>query len=375
MSKLALVTGINGQLGSYLAELLLSKKYRVVGVYRRNANLNVENLSTVIDNENFELACGDITDASCVFGLLNKYKPDEIYNCAAQSFVHVSFTEPSHTFSVDTLGVLHFLEGIKQLKLDTKFITMSTSEMFGRAASYIDNFIGYPMRYETLDAKGMSTEHSLFQDESTQFCPQSPYGIAKLAGYHLVRLYREAYGIKCCSNINFNFESPRRGKEFVTRKITNHVGKLARWSGDTYTLSRFTSLPMESKTDTKFVRPLRCKESFLHLGNLDAKRDWGHAKDVAMACWLSLQQDNLRDYVVSTMETHTVREFCQKAFTHIGLDYEQYVAINQAYYRPAEVDYLLGDSSMIRTKLGWKPTVTFDELVEEMVYNDIKAGK
>lgn len=372
MSKTALITGVNGQLGSYLTELLLSKKYKVVGMYRRSANLNLDNLTGVLLNPNFELVCGDITDAACMFGILSKYKPDEVYNCAAQSFVHVSFTEPAHTVNVDTVGVLNILEGIRHLKLETKFITMSTSEMFGKSVSYLDDDLtGNLFRYNCL-VNEAPDGLQLFQDESTPFCPQSPYGVAKLAAYHLVRLYREAYNMKCCSNINFNFESPRRGHEFVTRKISNHVGKLANWQGEVYTVGRLKSLPLEDKLNIKLPRPVVSDSSVLALGNIDAKRDWGHAKDVAYACWLCLQQDNLCDYVVSTMNTHTVREFAVKAFGLIGLEIDDYVKTDSKYYRPAEVDYLLGDSTTLRSKLGWKPTVTFDELVEEMVIHDIK---
>lgn len=340
MDRIAMVSGSTGQLGSYLIELLLSKGYQVVGLYRRGATDKMQNLTSVINNPNLELVSGDITDQAFIFHALRKYEPDEIYNTAAQSFVHTSFTEPSYTFNVDALGVLNFLEAIKQLKLETKFTSCSTSEMFGKAASYVEN----NFRYECFvqDAKG--TELELFQDENTPFFPQSPYGIAKLAAYHMIRLYRESYDMWCSSNINFNFESPRRGKEFVTRKITDFIGRVSR-AGEK-----------------------------LYLGNLDAQRDWGFAKDVAVAMWLSVQQDNPCDYVVSTMQTHTVREFCDKAFSVVDLDYNDFVEIDPKFYRPAEVDYLLGDSTNIRTKLGWQPTISFDELIEEMVLNDIKLN-
>lgn len=350
--KKAIVTGVNGQLGSYLTELLLSKNYKVIGLYRRGSTDKFYNLKNVLYHSNLELVSGDITDQAFVFHVLNTYRPQEVYNTAAQSFVHTSFTEPSYTFQVDTLGVLNFLEAIKQMKTTTRFITCSTSEMFGKSASYVETTMGFPLRYNCFISEAPK-DTKLFQDENTPFFPQSPYGISKLASHHLVRLYRESYDMYCCGNINFNFESPRRGKEFVTRKITNHVARL-------------------KVNKDNGIWPTT-EGAILKLGNLDAKRDWGHAKDVAIAMWLTVQQDNPCDYVVSTMNTHSVREFCQKAFGKINMDYEAYTVVDPKFFRPAEVDYLLGDSTLIRSKLGWRPSITFDELVTEMVDSDILA--
>lgn len=344
--KNVVITGINGQLGSYLAELLLAEGNKVIGLYRRGSTDKFGNIAHLLGNSNLELVSGDITDQAFIFHVLNTYRPREIYNTAAQSFVHTSFTEPRYTFEVDTLGVLNFLEAIKQMKLQTKLITCSTSEMFGKSVSYLSKVNSVPVRINCSIGEH-DEDAKLFQDEETPLFPQSPYGIAKLAAHHLIRLYRESYDIWCAGNINFNFESPRRGKEFVTRKITNYIG-----------------LVKNNKTKAP-----------LSLGNLDAKRDWGHAKDVALAMWLSVQQDNPCDYIVSTMNTHTVREFCEKAFSYVDLDYNKYVDIDPKFFRPAEVDYLLGDSSRIRTKLNWSPSVSFDELVTEMVENDIRANK
>ena len=375
MTDTAILTGCNGQLGSYLCELLLSKGYKVVGLYRRGSTNKFQNLKDVINHPNLELVMGDITDQSCVTNLLNKYKPDEIYNTAAQSFVPTSFDEPAHTFQVDTIGVLYFLEAIKQLKLKTKFFHMSTSEMFGSCVSYIGDFNGLPIRYDTTDLKSIPKGTKLFQDESCPFCPRSPYGIAKVAAHHLIKMYRDSYGIFACANINFNFESPRRGQEFVTRKVTGHVAKLAKWKGNKGVFSRNHPLPLELATGVQFTKPTPEEGSYLKLGNLNASRDWSHAKDIARACWLTVQQDNPCDYVVSSMKSRTIKELCDTAFQLIGLDYHDYVKIDSKFYRPCEVDYLLGDSSRIRQKLGWQPEISFEEMIEEMVYYDIKANQ
>lgn len=342
-----MISGVTGQLGYYLVKLLIEKDYDVIGLYRRTATRSFDRLYDFLNLPNFELVPCDITDATSVFRVVDKYKPEEIYNTAAQSYVHVSFTEPAHTFNVDTIGVLNFLEAIRILKTDTKFITMSTSEMFGKSVSYqgLENFNGCDvgLRHNTF-IKDAPEGVELFQDEETPFFPQSPYGIAKLASHHLVRLYREAYNIFACSNINYNFESPHRGKEFVTRKITDYVAQIA--TG-------------------------RIANEKLPLGNLDAKRDWGFAGDVAKATWLTLQQDNPDEYVVSTMKTHSIKDLCKVAFGCLDLDYEDYVVVDPKFFRPAEVDYLLGDSTKIRQKLEWNPSTSFEDLIQYMVDSDI----
>jgi GDPmannose 4,6-dehydratase len=400
--KTALVTGCLGQDASYLAELLIEKDYKVIGVRRRSSNPNYENVAAITGHPNFTVVTGDITDYHCVSTLVLEHKPDEIYNLAAQSFVKDSFTQPAHTFESNTIGVLNFLEVLRKENVDASFYQASTSEMFGKNydehtyteinPDHPDNKLTPLDKYKPgekyhvrksngnfadmihLSSDGINFAAQPFwyktekyQDENTAFCPQSPYGIAKLAAHHLVRLYREAYGIKAACGILFNHESPRRGKEFVTRKITDYVGKLGKFLADNESI-------ITGDDYSKKLRLVRTHKNYpkLALGNLDAVRDWGHAKDYVRAQWMILDQKKFQDFVICTGESHTVREFLEIAFSHIGLDYKDYVVVDPKFYRPAEVDYLRGDSSKARRVLGWTPSISFAELVKDMVESDIR---
>lgn len=338
MKKRAVITGITGQDGSYLAELLLSKKYEVLGIYRRTSQPNFSRLANCVGNSNFQLVEGDLTDEGFLYRLLNDYEVDEFYNLGAQSHVKTSFDQPGTTWDITARGVLNCLEAIRNCSAGTKFYQASSSEMFGK-------------NYSEEEYGGIGgTSYYKFQDENTPFLPQSPYAIAKLAGHHLVRNYRDSYKIFGCSGILFNHESERRGENFVTRKITKWLGEF-----------------LASEKSSKFPK--------LRLGNLDARRDWGHAEDYVKAMWLMLQAEMADDYVVSTGETHTVREFLEVAFSHVGLDYNDYVVIDPTFYRPAEVDFLLGKADKAKQKLNWTPEVSFKTLVIRMVDNDIEKAK
>lgn len=322
--KTAIITGITGQDGSYLAELLLSKDYNVIGLYRRSSSPNFSRLNGVINNKNFKLECADLTDLSSLIPIVSKYSPDEFYNLGAQSFVKTSFDQPVATANATGIGVLNCLEAIRMAGLtkDCRFYQASSSEMYGKV-------------------------HAVPQNENTPFHPRSPYGVAKVFGHYMTVNYRESYGMFACNGILFNHESPRRGEEFVTRKIT-------KWIGDF----------IKRKLDT----------NKLYLGNLEAKRDWGHAKDYVEAMWLMLQQKEPGDYVVATGETHTIREFCQIAFDLVNLNYENHVIVSPEFYRPAEVDLLLGDYKKAKESLGWSPKTTFKELIAEMVNSDLSGN-
>lgn len=327
--KTAIIFGVTGQDGSYLTDLLLSKDYQVVGVARRSSVDTTERLGQNIKNVNFTLVEGDITDAFCVSDIINKFEPDEVYNLAAQSHVGTSFKQPTLTWDVTGGGCLNILEAIRVSPRvnDIRFYQASSSEMFGK------NF--------TL------TEDGKYQDENTAFMPQSPYAIAKLAAHHLVRNYRDSYGIYASSGILFNHESERRGENFVTRKITKWIGRF-----------------LASGKDENFPK--------LGLGNLKARRDWGHAKDYVQAMWLMLQKETADDYVVATGETHSVEDFLEYSFKYAGLgDWDQYVYIDPEFFRPAEVDYLLGNPTKAAEELGWEPQIKFQELAHRMVEADI----
>lgn len=324
MTKTALITGVTGQDGSYLTELLLSRNYTVVGLYRRSSSSNFERISHIKSN-NFSMDEFDLTDPSDISYIIDKYKPDELYNLAAQSHVGTSFKQPTTTFEIDTIGVINLLESIRRFSPKTRFYQASTSEMFG------SNFT----------MKGADK----YQDEETKFLPQSPYAIAKMASHRMIQVYREAYSLYACSGILFNHESPRRGENFVTRKITSYIGKII----------------------NKIISP----DTKLKLGNLQASRDWGHAKDYVYGMYLMLQQNQADDFVLSTGETYTVQNFLEKAFELVDLNWENYVVIDPELYRPCEVNYLKGDSSKARSQLGWIPTVSFTNLVADMVTSDI----
>jgi GDPmannose 4,6-dehydratase len=311
----ALITGITGQDGSYLAELLLDQGYEVVGMLRRSSTLNFERIAHIQDR--IDLAHGDLLDEASIIHVLREFRPTEVFNLAAQSFVQTSFTQPVLTGETTALGVTRLLDAIRIVDPEVRFYQASSSEMFGKV-------VEVPQR------------------ESTPFYPRSPYGVAKVYGHWITVNYRESYGLHASSGILFNHESPRRGLEFVTRKITHAVARIKHGLAD--------KLP---------------------LGNLDAQRDWGFAGDYVRAMWLMLQQDRPDDFVVSTNETHSVREFCQIAFDRAGLNWEDHVIIDERFMRPAEVDLLVGDSAKARTALGWKPEVGFAELVSTMVDADL----
>lgn len=314
--KSALITGITGQDGSYLAELLLEKGYKVWGLKRRTSDLNFGNVEH-LKNE-IEFIYADMTDLSSLIIAMQKSEADEVYNLAAQSFVQTSWEQPNLTSQVDAIGVMNMLEAIRIVRPDVRFYQASTSEMFGKV-------------------------QEIPQKETTPFYPRSPYGVAKLYGHWITVNYRESFNIYGCSGILFNHESPRRGLEFVTRKVTNAVARIK------------NGLQKE-----------------LRMGNLDSKRDWGFAGDYVKAMWLMLQQDTPDDFVVATGETHTIKELLEVAFGCVGLNYEDYVVIDPKFIRPAEVDLLLGDPTKAKEKLGWEPEVTFKGLIEMMVEADMK---
>lgn len=320
--KKAFITGITGQDGSYLAELLLEKGYKVYGLTRRTSTQNFERLSNVIENPNLELISGDLTDQHSMTIALAEIQPDEVYNLAAQSFVKTSWQQPVLTGEVTGLGVTRLLEAVRLACPQARVYQASSSEMFGRVME-------------------------VPQTERTPFYPRSPYGVAKVYGHWITVNYRESYDMFAVSGILFNHESPRRGLEFVTRKISYNVARIA--------------LGLQDK---------------IQLGNLDSKRDWGYAKDYVEAMWLMLQQDNPDDFVVATGETHSVREFVEKACAVAGIaDPESIVEINEKYLRPAEVDLLIGDPSHAKQVLNWQPKTSFDELVTLMVKADLEVVK
>ncbi len=319
MAKRALITGITGQDGSYLAELLLSEGYEVAGLVRRTSTENIDRISHIQDR--LTLLSGDLMDEVSLINVLRDFRPAEVYNLAAQSFVQASWAQPVLTGEATALGVTRVLDAIRIVDPDIRFYQASSSEMFGRV-------------------------QSVPQNEDTRFYPRSPYGVAKVYGHWITVNYRESYNLHASSGILFNHESPRRGLQFVTRKVTHGVARI------------------KAGLDTE-----------LRLGNLDAQRDWGYAADYVRAMWAMLQRDTPDDFVIATGETHSVRELCEVAFNAAGLDYEKYVVIDQAFIRPAEVDLLVGDPAKAKRLLGWKCDVDFYALIEMMVAADTKALK
>ncbi|TAE28723.1 MAG: GDP-mannose 4,6-dehydratase [Candidatus Kapaibacterium sp.] len=323
MAKKALITGITGQDGSYLAEFLLEKGYEVHGIIRRASTFNTSRIDHIYNDPHTAgvrlfLHYGDLADSSNISRLLTKIEPDEIYHLGAQSHVRVSFDTPEYTGDVTGLGTLRILDAMRETGLQSKFYQASSSEMYGLV-------------------------QAVPQNETTPFYPRSPYAAAKVYAYWLTVNYRESYNMFACNGILFNHESPRRGETFVTRKITRAVARIK------------AGLQKE-----------------LYLGNLDAKRDWGYAKEYVEAMWLMLQQAEADDYVIATNETHSVREFLVEAFTHVGLHWEDFVKLDERYLRPTEVDLLIGDYTKARTSLGWQPKTSFKELVHIMVDADIQ---
>lgn len=320
----ALITGVSGQDGSYLAELLLDKGYEVHGIVRRASVFNTQRIDHLHRgpnaNPNFFLHYGDLCDSSNLTTLVGDIRPDEIYNLAAQSHVRVSFDMPEYTADVDAVGTLRLLDAIQRCKLPARFYQASTSEMFGKV-------------------------HEIPQRETTPFHPRSPYGVAKVYSYWIVNNFRESYNLHASNGILFNHESPRRGENFVTRKVTLGIARIKHG--------------LQNK---------------LIMGNLDAKRDWGFAKEYVEAMWLMLRQDTPDDYVIATGETHSVREFIEEAFAYAGLDWKEFVSTDERYHRPAEVDVLIGDATKAKEKLGWQPKTTFKELCRLMVDADMKIA-
>ena len=378
-NKVCVVTGALGQLASYLSELLLSKGYYVISTKRRASNSNYENVQHLLDNPNYKIVEMELTDYTSVHSVLSKYKPQEVYNLAAQSHVKSSFEQPDATFRANVIGPLNILEYIRLNDKNIRLFHCSTSEMFGKnysTRSTSPNLL--------CDLGQLYNMFEKYQDENTELAPQSPYGISKLAAYHLIRLYRECYGVNCCTNIMFNAESPRRGKEFVTRKITSYIGQLVKRCSIRHT-GLAPSSPQERIKIDGFVDvgqnngfsfiPQSLKEfPKLKLGNLEAFRDWQFSTDCVYAMWLTLQQPKLDDYVICTGETRTVREFAENSFKLVGLDYKDFIEIDEDLFRPAEVDYLRGDASKAKRELGWTSKVSFDQLVKEMVYADIERA-
>jgi GDPmannose 4,6-dehydratase len=327
MQRRALITGVTGQDGAYLAELLIAKGYEVHGLRRRSSTFGTERIEHLIfgDEPKLQLHYGDLADGNGLMRLLREIRPHEVYNLAAQSHVRVSFDQPTYTADVTAVGTLRLLEAIRDVQDDTgdqiRFYQASSSEMFGKVV-------------ETP------------QKETTPFYPRSPYGVAKLYSHWITINYRESYGMHASCGILFNHESPRRGETFVTRKITRAATRI--------------KLGLQEK---------------LYLGNLDAQRDWGFAGDYVEAMWLMLQQETPDDYVVAMNELYSVRDFCEQTFSRLGLNYEDHVEIDPRYYRPAEVDLLLGDSTKARIKLGWQPRTSFAQLVDMMVEHDLKLAE
>jgi GDPmannose 4,6-dehydratase len=317
--RTALITGITGQDGSYLAELLLSKGYRVVGMARRTSTITSERIAHLLDN--VVVIQGDLTDQGSLLSIFEEYDPDEVYNLAAQSFVPTSWNQPALTGDVTALGVTRMLEAIRFTNSKARFYQASSSEMYGKVVE-------------------------VPQTEATPFYPRSPYGVAKVYGHWITVNYRESFGLYAVSGILFNHESPRRGLEFVTRKISEGAGRI--------------KLGMAKE---------------LRLGNLESRRDWGFAGDYGEAMWMMLQRERAEDFVIGSGETHSVREFCELAFRHVGLNHEDYVVQDPAFYRPAEVDILVSNPRKARAELGWEPTVGFEELVKMMVDADLARLK
>jgi GDPmannose 4,6-dehydratase len=326
MAKRALITGITGQDGSYLSELLLGKGYEVYGIIRRSSSFNTDRIDHLYEDPHepqtrLRLVYGDLNDSSSLNTILRQVKPDEIYNLGAMSHVRVSFDVPEYTGEITGLGTVRLLEAVRETGIQPKFYQASSSELYGKV-------------------------HEVPQSEKTPFHPRSPYGCAKAYAYYITLNYRESYGLFACNGILFNHESERRGETFVTRKIT--------------------------RAATRIKMGLQQK---LYLGNLDARRDWGYARDYVEAMYLMMQADEPDDYVIATGETHSIREFLDEAFGQLDLDWQAHVEIDPRYYRPAEVDLLLGDPSKAQQKLGWKPRVSFKELVKLMVEHDLELAR
>lgn len=346
---IAIVTGVTGQTGSWMCELLLQKGWQVVGIIRRSSTNTLDRLKNVLSNSNLTIVEGDITDYNSISAIVEKYKPEVFYNFCAQSHVGTSFSQPALTFQVNTIGVLNALESIKNFSPDTKFFQASTSEMFGSNFDY---------EYDTGEK---------IQNENTRFAPNSPYAVSKLAAFELGRVYKNSYGLKVYSTLMFNNESIRRGENFVTRKITKYIGGLVNHlelEKERYNTGNYwDAVDLLGKNYPK-----------LKLGNIESYRDWSDSRDVCDAIYLIMQEDVADYYVIANGTTHSVIEFLELAFEYAGLNYRDYVEIDETLKRPCEVPYLRGDSSKLRNKLGWQPKYTFEDLVRTMVEHDIKEA-
>lgn len=369
----AIIFGVTGQDGSHLAELLLEKGYTVVGVSRRTSTNNEERIQHLHQSENFSVISGDITDQFSVMNVLRDHQDArEVFNLAAQSHVAVSFKQPAITWDITGKGCLNILQSIVDLKMGhARFYQASSSEMFGKNFDEMEVPVDLAAPFT-----GPATQVIKYQDENTKFMPQSPYAIAKCAAHHMTRLFREAYGIHASSGILFNHEGPRRGENFVTRKITKWIGEYIRWC-EKVNINPNKTVGCNKKEELYCPGRLNREQGFqfpkLRLGNLEAFRDWGYAGDYVEAMWMMLQQDCPDDYVICTGETHTIRDFLDAAFESAGIDsWSDAVVIDPEFYRPAEVDYLRGINEKARTTLGWTPKHSFRELVHLMVQHELK---
>ena len=370
----AIIFGVTGQDGSHLADLLISKGYQVIGVSRRTSVCNKSRIKHLLNHQSFTIEEGDITDAHSVSNIIAKHNDaNEVYNLAAQSFVVTSFKQPGLTWDATAKGCLNILQAIAILNPYARFYQASSSEMFGSSYTYI-NKNGHSVDLDLITDFGKNIMSNLdiykFQNENTKFLPQSPYAIAKCAAHYMTRLYREAYGIHASCGILFNHEGPRRGEQFVTRKITGWMGNFMRWLAENG--QRLGDLSFHSVENHISLRNSNYTFPKLRLGNIKASRDWGYAGDFCEAMWMMLQQDMPDDYVICTGETHTVQDFLQEAFGLIGVkNWQDYIVIDPDLYRPAEVDYLKGDASKANTVLGWTPKHSFKDLVRLMVECDV----
>jgi GDPmannose 4,6-dehydratase len=344
----ALITGITGQDASYLSEFLLEKNYKVVGIKRRTSTNTLDRIGHIKDD--IEIIDGDISDASSITGIISHYKPDEIYNLAAQSHVGISFNQPSYTFDVNTVGLINILESVRTFSKDSKVYQASSSEIFGNSFDKLED----------------SFHTVYYQDENTCFNPNSPYAISKLASHYLVQSYRKGYDLFVCAGILHNHESPRRGENFVTRKITKWIGEFSKWTKNMERVPKtVVGDSIAGPNDRAFPK--------LRLGNIKAKRDWSHSKDMVKAMWMMLQADEPKDYVVGSDCTHSVEDFLTEAFKCINIDsWRDYIVIDPKFHRPNDVEHLCAKSSLIRQELGWQPEISFKQLVQDMVESDIK---
>ena len=367
----AIIFGITGQDGSHLADLLLAKGYKVVGVARRCSVDNTQRVKHLLGVDGFDLVLGDITDVHSVMSILRENDDvNEVYNLAAQSHVAVSFKQPGLTWDATAKGCMNILQSLVDLRMiNVRFYQASSSEMFGKNYDEKDTRI-------SLLSNPPKPQTEKYQNEDTKFLPQSPYAIAKCAAHYMTRLFREGYGLHASAGILFNHEGPRRGEDFVTRKITKWIGEFVKWK------NHIDSQQHDSSSDSDFILKFSpnalggdgsVTEKFpkLRLGNLEAFRDWGYAGDYVEAMWMMLQKDSPDDYVICTGKTHTIREFLDVAFKHVGIDdWSDYVVQDPEFYRPAEVDYLRGDNQKAKEALGWEPKHSFQDLVKMMVESD-----